>query len=93
MSEIEEIGDKAHLTMDNRGEVHVQRVPIIRLSKGEDEQGREMRLIKHLNWLDHNPTPGWPRQGRKKGQGRNRAKARGKSKGGEAKEATVKKRK
>jgi len=70
------------IKLNSRGEAFEVQVPIIRLAKDKDEWGIFIRVCRQLNWIDHNPTPGRPRQGRKKGLGRNRAKARGKVKGG-----------
>lgn len=55
--------------------------PLIRITRDVDEYALASRLRRYLNRLDHNPTPGCPRQGRKRGQGKNRATKRGKGKG------------
>ena len=51
-------------------------LPVIRLSN--DEHAKLSSLVKRMNWLKHNPTPDHPIQGRKRGEGRNRATKRGK---------------
>lgn len=55
--------------------------PLIRVTRDIDECALAARLRRYLNRLDHNPTPGCPRQGRKRGQAKNRVTKRGKGKG------------
>jgi len=74
----------------NNKQVGSIQLPVIRLSN--DEHSKLSSLIKRMNWLKHNPTPDHPIQGRKRGEGRNRATKRGKREKMEKKPATKKKR-
>lgn len=58
------VKEQLHIKIDSRGQVYEVPGPEPRgPAAREDLQGREARLIKYLNWLSHNPTPGRPRQG------------------------------
>jgi len=78
--------DSMELRISNSGNVTqvTNRIPIVRLTR-PDETAILARLLRNLNYLDHtgdaafhDPHSPWrPRQGRKKGLGRNRATKRG----------------
>lgn len=85
MAKVIREGEYEELQMDNKGNVRMVVVPVIRLSKNEDGCAILARLRHEINYRIHNPTPGRPKQGRKRGWGANRKFKRGGSKKQEVK--------
>ena len=80
---LEQLGENKQLRMNSKGEVYEVQVPIIRvMGKNEDDTALIKRVCARINWQNHNPTIDHPRQGRKRGKGKNRATKRGTGKGG-----------